>query len=101
MEAEVEGIGKGDGLEGGEPEEGLVDDLQEGDVDEGGHGEGEEEVVEKFSSIRCHIGQWILGDEHGQEDSEGTGHAGDGDVEYWDEDENYLKLTKTIRHNPL
>ena len=56
MEAEVEGIGKGDGLEGGEPEEGLVDDLQEGDVDEGGHGEGEEEVVEKFSSIRCHIG---------------------------------------------
>ena len=57
VEAEVEGIGKGDGLEGGEPEEGLVDDLQEGDVDEGGHGEGEEEVVEKFSGIRCRIGQ--------------------------------------------
>ena len=35
VEAKVEGIGKGDGLQGGEPEEHLVDDLQEGDVDEG------------------------------------------------------------------
>ena len=101
MEAKVEGIGKCDGLQGGEPEEHLVDDLQEGDVDEGRHGEGEEEVVEKFSSRRCHIGQWILGDEHGQEEGEGSDHAGDGSDEYWDGDENYLKLTKTIRHSPL
>ena len=44
-------------------------------------------MVEKFSSRRCHIGQWILGDEHGQEDGEGTDHAGDGSDEYWDGDE--------------
>ena len=99
METEVEGISKGVVLQGGEPEEGLVDDLQEGDVDEGGDHEGEDEVIENFSCRRWHV---LLGDKHGQEEGEGADHAEEKDYEEGDEDEKYyLKLMKTIRQSPL
>ena len=84
METEVEGISKAVVLQGGEPEEGLVDDLQEGDVDEGGDHEGEDEVIENFSCRRWHV---LLGDKHGQEEGEGADHAEVKDDEEGVEDE--------------
>ena len=106
METEVEGISKGVGLQGDEPEEGLVDDLQEGDVDEGGDHEGKDEVrdfprKENFHSRRWHV---LLGDEHGQEEGEDGHHAEENCNEggTWEmRMKNYLKLTKTIKHSPL
>ena len=50
-------------------------------------------MVEKFSSRRCHVGQWILGDEHGQEEGEGSDHAGDGSDEHWDANGMGMKIT--------
>ena len=62
-------------MQGCEPDEGLADDLQEGDVDEDGEGEGEEEVVDNFS-VGSQDWPWRLRDHPGQEESEGGHQAG-------------------------
>ena len=61
-------------MQGCEPDEGLADDLQEGDVDEEGEGEGEEEVVDNFA-IRSQDWPWRLRDHPGQQEGEGSHQA--------------------------
>ena len=62
-------------MQGGEPDEGLAEDLQEGDVDEEREGEGEEEVVDNFA-IGSQDWPWRLRDHPGQEECEGSHQAG-------------------------
>ena len=102
MEAEVEGISKCKGLEGGKPEKHLEGDGQEGGADEGGHDEGKDGKVK-----RCPSRPW-LDDQGGQEDAEDNDHAEEemDDDDVWEMDGsdnilNYLKLKKTSVHSLL
>ena len=99
MLTEVEGVSKGSGLQGGEPEKGLDDYPQEEDVDVGGDHEGKDEVIKNFGCRRLHA---LVGDEHGQEKGEGADKAEEKDIlRKAIRMKSYLRLTKTIRHSPL
>ena len=69
VQAEVESFSKGKGVEGGQPEEHLEGDGQEGGVDEGGEDKSKDGKVH-----RCPIPLW-LNDQGGQEDAEDKHHA--------------------------
>ena len=72
MEAEVESLCKSKGVEGGQPEEHLEGDGQEGGVDEGGEDKGKDGKVQI-----CPSPLW-LNDQGGQEDAEENNHAEQG-----------------------
>ena len=107
LDTEGDGMSKGVGLQGGDPEEALVDDLEEGDVDKGGDGEGKEEVVEKLSSRRWQVRQWRLRDEHCQEEGESAdqaeedGNEGGGDDVGGDENEKLPEVGEGDQTQPF
>ena len=98
VEALVKGVSKGVGLQGDMPENGLVDDLQEGDVDEGGDHEDKGEVINFRFSRRWHV---LVGDEHGQEEGEGAEHADEKDYEEDDEDEKLPEVGEEDQAEPF